>query len=245
MKLKYILPFLLVLVAGCQKDLLTTDFIRQLNVPDQDIPADGTTIITITAELNPDAIASARNVIFKTSKGSFIDGKDGAITKKAEFENEKLIARVQFKAPTSIGKIIIQAEIDMPEEKRDYIVSDSITAIPSQPDKLQLFASAFGVMINFGNEITVSGTLENKEGGGVSSGNKILLEDFYVDNGTPVNGRFRDAKLSTSGTSQVSAIYSPGFIDIGKKIWIIGTVLDAAGNRTPMKDTVLIQSIQN
>lgn len=223
---------------------MSSDLVNNLTFSAKQVLADGTSLVTITAVINSDADPATRTVLFTTSSGSFVGGTDSTISKGATFENEKLIARVQLKAPLTPGSIVVKAKMVLPNEKRDFTVSDSIQAQPSLPSSLILSASAFAVKINFGGEVTLQGQLLNASGNPVSLGTNVSFDDRY-ENGAPVNGRFRAKQASSNSTSTVSAIYSPGAVAANQKIWIYCYVTTPPGVPTTVKDSVLINTIPN
>lgn len=243
MKKIAIYGLLLFLFAGCKKaHIVTTDLLPSFKIYKQTINADGSTLVDITAEVNPDADENRRTVIFSAGSGSFVGGTDSTISKKATFEAGILIARVRYKAPLTPGLVTIRAKVDLSNEKTDYIQSDTIRVLDSKPAKIQLSASAFAVKINFANEVTITGLLSNNEGKFVSLGNKVVFTDAY-DDGSPVNGQFRQLQNSSDASSGVSVSYTPGNILSGRKINIACEVLNKTGNKTGIKDIVQLTTI--
>jgi hypothetical protein len=227
---------------SCKKEAIDVhDLVTSLTLVEKTIDADGTSLVNVTAEINKKADASKRNVVFKTSKGDFVTGSNGTITKKAELEGDKLIARVQYRAPLVEGSVTISAKLDLPDETQEYWLVDSVFAKDSKPDRIDLSASAFAVMIDFGSEITITGNLLNVNNKPVSVGYVVEILDRF-QNSTPVNGRFRDSRLVTNGIP-VSVIYSPGGVTAGQVLNIIAIVKDRNGSVMPIRDTVFINTI--
>ncbi|MCX2451404.1 hypothetical protein OQX61_08985 [Pedobacter sp. PLR] len=245
MKNLSVLVLLLLLFNSCKKEkVISTDLIRSLKVSATEVPADGSSTLYVTAEINEDSDPDRRIVVFTSNNGSFGEKGDSTISQKAIFEGEKLISRVQFKAPISTGTITIKARVDLSNEKRDFTKMVSVQALSSIPDKLTLTASSFSVMVKYGNEISIIGQLVNNSNKFVSKGNKVIFSDSYED-GTPVNGFYRQLQLSSNASSNVSATYTPGEIGVGKRIWLKCHLLDENGRNTTIKDSILIHTISN
>ncbi len=230
---------------SCKKKPVSIDkVIESLKITPQQIDADGTSIAVIEVEINPKADATKRTVIFSATSGNFENGTNSTISEKAKFENNKLIARVRYKATSKSGSVIITAKMDLPEQPTDYQKSDSLRLNDSKPDTIFLKASALGVMINFGNEITITGVLQNIKRKNVSAEKTVEIDDYY-ENGLPVNGSFREKQLTTTNNSTISFIYSPGFVQVNKKIWLKATLINEDGSPSKIKDSILIHTIQN
>ncbi len=228
------------ILASCRESVTTDDLIIDLKTPDT-LEADGGTTVNFSVDLNNDL--DIRNVLFKVDKGSFPDNKDSdSIVVVAEKIDKQLKAIAQFKAPASEGTINVSAEVVIPDRKGEFVKSRSITATRSVVKTIDLTANSFSVYNNFDGEITLTGKLSNSNHKGVSIGNKVKLED--VSSGyQPLNGSFRNTNLSSDASSQVSAIYSPGWINPDQSIFIIMTVLDNSGMKTSIADTLKIAVI--
>lgn len=231
------------MMTGCIKDRIkTSDLLSALTILPAQVMADGTSTVTISTVLNPDADSTKRTVLFSSTGGKFVGGTDSILV-TAVYVNKQLVATAQLKAPLTAGALTVKAKINLANEKNDYTQTGTITATPSAPAKITLAASSFAVKVNFGSEVTLTGTLTNAQGNPVSLGNKVAFSDTYEDN-TPVNGRFRQLQNSSNSTSTVSAIYSPGFVPANKNIRISCVLTDSLGV-TSIKDTVLINTISS
>jgi hypothetical protein len=235
-----------VILFSCKKDGVDAkEMIPALWLSENTVDADGSTTITITAKVIPDSDPSRRTVVFKTSSGDFVGGKDGTFSKKAELDGDSLVAQAQIKAPSKAGTVFISVKIDLPNEVKEYWVRDSLIAINSPGDSIKLTASSFGVMINFGSDVTITGTIFNKtKKHTASSGILVRLTDYY-DGGGVVNGRFGEKQLTSNGNSQISTNYSPGFVSVGEKIWIRATIMNSDNSSTSFKDSVFVNTIHD
>lgn len=241
----YIISWLVLLVLfSCKKqNPAIGELIKNYTFSTHQLDADGSSLVNISVKINPAADLTKRGIIFSASRGEFIGGTDGKLSKKAEIEGDSLIARAQYKAPSKAGIVKITIKMDLPAETQEYKVTDSIVIADSRPDTIAVKTSAFSVMINFASEITVTGTLLNTQRKGVSTGYQVIFSDHYED-GTDVNGKFREQQVFTGSTSTVSAIYSPGFVAPGKGIWLVGAMAGAP-SASVKRDSVLIYSTQN
>jgi hypothetical protein len=243
MKRIYLNFLFLLLATSCIKhDVQPGDLLSPMTFSTKQVQADGTSLITVSTVINANSDSTKRTVVFTTKYGSWVGGKDSTISKKATYINQQLVASVQYKAPSSVvgqGMDTINAKMYLPAEKQDYSQTDYIKVTASTPTKLVVSASAFSVKVNFGSEITVTGTLTNSQGNPVSLGSVVVFENRFDDQ-TAVNGRFRQQQLSSNAQSTVSAIYSPGNVATGRNIWLSCFLLDSSGNKTAIKDSVLI-----
>lgn len=204
---------MLVALFSCKPDELTIeDLIQKLEVSSLTVPADGSSLITVSAYLNPDIDTNKRTVAFTTSAGNYEGGKDGKINKTAEFIDNQLVAVVQLKAPTSPTTVTIKAEMAYTEIRKDYIAEKTVTATLSEPATLQLTADALSVLNNYEGEITLTARVLNANGKPASSGFEVEFSDVFL-NDSAVGGRFRPGSTQTSdNNSQVSVNYSPGLV---------------------------------
>lgn len=227
------------ILISCQKDIKTSDVISGLTLSSHSIDADGTTTVDLSVVLNKDAGASKLNVIFSASSGTLTGGTDGKVTAKADYVNQQLVAKASLTAPMSPGKIIITAAPQATSPNGDYILKDSLVANPVFPATLQLTASSFGIGSNFTSIDTLTGSLRSAQHKKVSTGAKVLFEDF-LSNGTKATGRFRSNMPSSDGDSKVIALYSAPQLPIGTNIKLAATYLTSDGNKTTITDTVVL-----
>jgi hypothetical protein len=92
---------------------------------------------------------------------------------------------------------------------------------------------------NFFSELKLSCLLKNANGGYVSKGYVVVFDDVLVAGGN-ANGRYRDVNTTSNDTSRVSIRYGASNLPIGTAIKLRATILDSLGNRTKMKDSVLV-----
>lgn len=234
-KISYL--FCLLLLAGCNEELLTTDELITLETSSNEIPADGESILTLSAYPNKNAVPEKRTVLFYTDGGVFVENNETEISKKAEKVDGVLQVSVKLKAPTLVKDFEVRAEMDIADLRGLYVARKLIGVDSSIVCKIKLETNGFSVDNNFEGEIKITGTLYNQEKKGVTQGIKVIFEDVMDDLVTPVNGAFRETSLISNANSQVSALYSPGLITEGQFVYIIGTVLKL-DQQTSIRDTL-------
>jgi len=212
------------------------DIIVSFESSNDQILADGTTTITITAVLNKDGDEQFRNVNFTCSRGQFQSNGEREITKAAEVDPEdRVVATVTLVAPTTPGEIEVTAEVDLKDLKGRFIRTIAINSATSEPETLTLTANAISVKNNFNGEINLTGTLRNTAGNKVSNGVNVSLTTLDQNN-NPITGCpdnpdncFRQASLTSGSASTISAVYTPGNIAAGQFIKVVGNVVDDTG----------------
>jgi hypothetical protein len=230
---------LLILLAACVKNQLEVKkVIYEFTLSKHSVQADGSTRVDITVKLSPDAEPGKRGVIFKTSSGNFTGGANGTLTVQADFDHNILLAKTSITAPSSGSKIYLSVMPDIPDKEK-YTLYDSITVSKSMPDAIRLNPSSFGLRANYASSDTLTGTLKNADGNNVSSGTRVVFEDVLPRH-LAAGGQFRSIAAGSDAKSTVSAIYANGSQLVGTFIFLRATVLDAAGNKTTIKDSVKI-----
>lgn len=228
---------------SCKKQYVESEeVIYGLTLSPDSVDADGSSIISVSANVSKDADASKRKIVFETSSGSFTSNGIKAITLEAVYENGLLVARTTMRSPSSPGSVVVSARPENRNPYNDFIAIDSVQAIASAPTTIKLEPSAFSVSTAFIGEVQITGTLRNAKNRNVSTGNKVLFEDIYLG-GATVNGRYRLLQTSSDESSKVSTYYSPGHLPPGTSFYIRCAVLDNAGNKTSIKDSILLTVI--
>jgi hypothetical protein len=200
--------------------------------------ADGTSIVNVSCELNADATGDRTGVLFKLNTGQFVSNKDTTLVQPAQYVNGHLIARAAILMPLTAANIIVTAQPNLPNvSNNSYIQKDTIILNKSVPATIKLSGSAPAISANYKSEITITGLLANSTGGKVSTGAKVVFEDF-LPGGIPANGTFRMVNINSDMNSQVSGIYSIGNVTLGTKISIVCTVLNDLGQKTSVGDTL-------
>ncbi|WP_149242984.1 hypothetical protein [Dyadobacter sp. 32] len=246
MKRNWILiVFAAAIAVACENKITTDQVIRNLQIsPKEGILADGGTKLKVSVQLDDAADVDKRNIVFTASNGEFVNGKDRAITKKAEFEGGQLIAKAEFVVPNTEGKIVFSAKPEVQSRYIDFLVKDSITLAKSEPKFLKLSASSFSVKTGYGSEVVITGKLTSEKNAGVSKNYKVKFEDIAA-NGQGAKGRFRQQILSSDANSEVSTTYSPTYYPAGSDITIHCFLLNEANEPTQIQDSIKINVINN
>ncbi len=226
-----------VMLSGCKKDVPMSEVMSDFTVDKAQVAANGHSSVTLTVKLNNKASADRRNVIFTTSNGSFGDGSKKTV--KAEYVDGALTAKASFKISTTPGEVTVAVQPEFDSRTQEFRLTKTIQAVPSVTQSLKIEPSGFGLAGNFLSEVHLTAYLKNSEGSFVSAGNKVIFEDI-LESGAAANGRFRNSKLATSDSSKVSATYGAPTLPLGTNIRIRATLLDAAGNKTTIKDSLTL-----
>ncbi len=230
---------------GCSKknDTSIGNTIFNLRSDQDSVLADGAKLVNLTCELNPDATVDRRNILFKTTGGQFLESKDTTVEVKAQFVDQKLIAKAIFQVSQSPGVVIISAQPNLPDQKNNnYVLKDTIFLVPSIPASLKLSANAPAVIAGYLSEVTITGQLANNAGSNVSLGNHVLFEEIVAGSATAI-GTFRAINASSNKDGQVSAIYSIGAASAGAKVLLRCTLLRDNGARTDTLDNLALNII--
>lgn len=229
------------LLFQCGEDHITISEIVALEVPSE-VTGDGTSKFKIRAILDSHSDEKLRKVKFSVGAGSFDEGTGPDMrtaTADARFNDDHLVAEVTWKAPSTTGTVVVSAEPVLEGKQGLFRVNDSIDVQPSQASSISLSASAFSVANTFESEIIVTGILRNSNGGGVTSGTRVVTRDIFASDGAPVNGRYRSLQLSSNAASSISFVYSAGPIVPNQDILLV-TMLDGDGSQTDVGDTLRI-----
>jgi hypothetical protein len=226
-KVKYSLFFIgFTFFISCAKDNNPSveNVIFSLNVPTS-APADGTTVVYATVQLNIDATTDKRGVVFKINTGQFVSNKDTTLTQGAVFTNGKLVATAAIITPVNGKNLIVTAQPNLPDVANNaYLLSKTISLSASIPSTVILAPSSTGINSNYQNEVAITATLANSSGSKVSTGSKVIFQDF-LDSGLSANGTFRTPTDTTNVSSQVITNYSTGAYAAGTRITIKSTVV--------------------
>lgn len=235
----YLLTIMCVSLSCDDKVIDTGDVLTNLTISQQEIHADGQSTVEVTVELDKNASSDRRSVVFSTSSGTFLPKDSVKATVKAEFFDGKLIATTKLRAPVRPGTITVTAKPEYDIPSQDFILEGSLTATLSVPAQIRLNPSGFAITANFGSQVALTATLRNSDGKFVSAGYKVVFEDL-LGAGGPAGGRFNHLKDVTTDSSVTAASYSAPKLPIGTDIMIKATVLDNAGAKTGITDSVIL-----
>jgi hypothetical protein len=244
MKFSIQLILVFLILHSCKKnyEVQVDNVIYNLRLSPNTGLADGRTIITVSVNLSRNADISKRSVIFTISPGNFLNGQGGTVTVPAALNGDSIIATATFISPSNAGVITVRAMPNIPDSNK-YVLKDSVVLTTSSPAEITLQTSSYGLRYNFQSEDTIIGIIKNISGKGISTGVKVLFEDSLLT-GMKADGKYRQSNVSVSnGNSQVSTIYSNGVQSAGVDILVRGTVLNEAGQKTNITDSIILKTI--
>lgn len=190
--MKRLILFLIALIiSSCTKDTDINEVFSDFSVSTDQVSADGQSTVNVIAILSSNADSDRRNVIFKNTSGSFLPSLTETATVKAEYDNGKLTAKATLKVSTKPGNVIVSVKPEFDSSVGEFILEKTIIAVQSNVASIHLEPSSYGIGSNYLTDVKVVGTLKNSSGKSVSSGQKVVFEDFLSD-GTPANGKFRE-----------------------------------------------------
>ncbi|MGB4772806.1 MAG: hypothetical protein WBP58_15180 [Chitinophagaceae bacterium] len=224
---------------SCEKIPQIGDVIQNFQASESEILADGETFVTITCSLNQNSSPDRRMVTFKVDRGSFVETGNKTVTTECKFEGGSLIGKALLRSPFSSGIITISVEPANNNSANDLSQKIEITASSSVPSTLKIEPSSYGIKPNFLSEALLTGTLKNVKSKNVSNGYSVVFEDILL-NGENANGKFRNSQFTTNDSSKVSSFYSAPAYPLGTQIKIIGTVLDSLGQKSKIKDSIVL-----
>ena len=166
-----------------------------LNTSASNTPADGQSIITLTAKISDTAAANGRSVTFNTNQGAFIGGTTN-ITVPANLNG---FAIAYLKSSNYIGKIAITAQVT------NYIVSDSVYFTIANPNFINVTIPQFSLIGSLTNSVTVTAQLL-RDTGTVSPSFNVMYKSLDSTN-SRVIGNFINITLSNSNGIS-TALYS-------------------------------------
>jgi hypothetical protein len=229
--------YFLSIVAACSKLNNSTSIgsvIYSLRVDSATAPADGTSLIHVSVQLDSMATSDRLGVLFKINTGNFPGGPatavDTAEVVQAQFIGKSLVAKAVIQVPQLPGLLIISAQPSVPTvtDYNQYILLDTVKLLPSVPDTLILTTSSIGIASNYGSQVTITGSLYNSAKGKVSFGYKVSFADSLAGP-APAGGNWTSVVDTTNALSQVSAVYSFGPGSVGTPIYLTCSLMDSTG----------------
>lgn len=235
---------MLLTLVSCGDDDVRLEEIIVLEDLTDVIAADGTTRVSIKAILNEEADLTLRKIEFIASHGSFIGASDPAnkIIVEAKKVDGEIFAEPLWRAPYSVAEVVFKAQPVLSDRLGEFQTEVILSLDSSIVETIELTVPSFSVYNDFQGEIAITGQLRNDKRSGVSDGVEVVIEDYFEDGTTRVNGRFRDSKLISKG-SLISTVYSPGEVMAGQDIYLRAYVLDMNGTRKSISDELRIHVI--
>lgn len=217
----------------CQKSVAPRDVIHIHASRITTIIADGSSLDTIYADLNANAVPANRGVTFQAASGLFANGFDtmSVFANRTDITSGKITAVVFWHASLRAGNDTLSASTStIPQFSDSLILSLTVSAV----DSIQLIPSTYTLKDTFGMQLTLTGILLNASGGEPSIGGTVRFTDL-TDAGTPAGGIFQP---STAGidSDKVTTLYSPSLLTAaettGRYVTIKAMAYDPNGNPT-------------
>ncbi len=243
--IKYFI-FICFILLGCNKvKVSTSEVISAFSISNKSLMADGKSLDTLSVNLNVNADITERGVLFTSSGGMFLNGSNMTYVGQAYYLGSLLTANAYFIAPFQPGIFYFTVTPASTSYNfiGNYTLTDTLYVLRSVADSIQLQTSSFGIDTNYQSSITLKGVLKNAQGNPVSVGTGVKFESYLPD-GRAVNGQFGLINTQSDSSSSVNASYSIGSVIVGSTFFIKTTVLDSLGQKTNIKDSILITVTQ-
>lgn len=232
---------LIILVLGavffsCESEVNPKNVIF-LKAKRSELAADGASRTKIIGYIPIEALPDKRIITFKTYRGTLEDSLADAQVKKISLKADILdgdywTASTYYQAGVDAGETIVYASIE------GIVDSVVISLLPAPAIKISLTADGFAVPVNFLGELNLSAALSSKMGK-ATRGQQVRFIDSYED-GSPVEGSFRNTVAKSDDNSIAKTIYSPGPVSPNTYVYITATVLDDGGDETDISQTIKI-----
>lgn len=231
---KNVIIFLLfsIFLVGCTKNIEYSD-LAEIKFSNNEWFANGSDKITIVIIFNEESNLDLINASASITNGTFTKNNSNEIeiTPIRDVVSGKVQSIVMIKSSTTNADSEVKININ------GYEARKFITSKKSVPANLTLKVDKFSIKNNFSEVLNLTGKLLNNANKNVSTGSRVLFEDFLPD-GTPAGGKFKDTIINSNSISTVNNTYSVGQIRANEKVTIIATVLDENENKTPIKNTI-------
>jgi len=188
-----------------------------LSLSAQQAPADGSTVVQVTATVDPDTRGDARKLTFTTGGGVFTDNGKNEVTAAAD---ENGVVRVGLQAPGTAGLVRVRVSVGAAQRV------DSVTFTRAFPEQLLVDAEKFAVSQGVEHEIKVTAQLRRAVGI-VTTGAAVTFHALRTDTQEEI-GQFGVSTLSDAA-GQVTLRYTPGATPYRGRIRIVATTSGAAG----------------
>ncbi len=212
----------IVLMFACTEETIRFNDLVSITKNKEALVADGSDTAELILKFNDDANIDLIDASAEIFNGRFIDSENSTLAIEPTKNPDGVITAKVIVASTTIAdslKIIFSVN--------EFNTPIALGSILSVPDTINLQASAFSVSNSFDSEIQIVGNVLNNLGKKASNGYQIIVNDTF-QNGTPVNGLYRETSLITNN-GQISFIYSPGAVSPNQFINLEAIVLDQGG----------------
>jgi hypothetical protein len=190
-------------------------------------PADGASVVTLSASVPPDAQTSHRTVQFATTLGLLLPGREASTSRVVDAAGS---ATVQLLAPTTLGLSLIEARAG------NVVRRDSIRFVHAYAHQVYVEATAFALKAQPGAELTATAHLRRSIGA-VSAGT-IVRFDARSASGEQI-GQFSSV-LPSDAAGRAVARFTVGSVSYRGTVDLVA-IVDSAG--VELRDTAVIQII--
>jgi hypothetical protein len=191
--------------------------VLSFSLSEREAPADGASVVQVTAAVHRNTRGDARKLTFSTGSGSFLEGAEKTLTVTAD---ENGLARVGLRAPVQPGLVRVRVSAGTVERV------DSVFFTRALPEQVLVDVEKFAVSAGIRNEVRVTALLR-RGSGAVTPGTTVSFR--AVREGTQeAVGQFGIPTLSDAG-GQVTARYTPGNTPYRGRVMIVATATGAGG----------------
>jgi hypothetical protein len=197
------------------------------------IPADGVSLVTITAVIPSDAAPANRTIAFTTTAGSFA----GTSPPGASIE---VPADVDGRAVVFLQSGTQPAEAQVQASVAGFVRTVTVRFVQALPETIEVDPGTFSLEPGFANTTTVTATLRRSGGGVATQGTEVRFT-ATTPAGAAV-GEFR-AVTPSDAQGQATALYTAGDTTHRGPVTITARVTDPATGAT-VAGTATLQIVE-
>ncbi|WP_223653140.1 hypothetical protein [Hymenobacter psoromatis] len=199
--------------------------------------ADGSTPTEIKAHISSDATRAKRTVVFKTTLGSFKEGKGDSVLREA---SDNFTATAELTS-TTVGTAIVSAKAYGITAKDKALVSFQ----RAYPNSITVTVDSFAISNRINSELIITATVKLDNGRKPSVGTPIIFNVYYPSNpagpltlaGAFVNN-IRQASSDANGIARIR--YSPGGVNYQGDLTITATTANPGAPDPTASTTVFL-----
>jgi len=219
---------------GCTwlADLVSEDpeEILVLEINPQTIPADGTSVATLTARISAGTPEDERTVTFSSSAGSFVDGNIISNLPIQVEADSRGIAVVQLRSTASPGSALVRAKAASGSD------SGKVRFGVAPPESVDVTTSLVVLHVLFFDTATITATLRRSKG--FASAGTVVSFSAEDSTGMPIGG-FANVTASDEN-GEATAEFDPGVTAYRGDVTITASVQPAGGG-APVTGTTKVQ----
>jgi len=193
------------------------------------VPADGSSSFSVTVQISKDAVAAKRNVVFKTTLGSFKGGTADSIVVAVDTNFNATAKLVSL----NMGPAVVSAKILGVTASG----GPKVTFSPAYADSVKVAVDSFSIRNNFKSEVVVTASL--KSGKGKPTIGQVVNFSVVDAAGNPVGTFLNGIATGTSDMAgQVQLRYSAG--NTAYMGWLTIRAAAVSGSAPPVSGTTQI-----